>query len=129
MSVLNTLLAIDGSPDVLKYLAEMGLTLPSGFRSRHPQFAEVKKVVAGMKGWALRDPDRPNEKKFWCDLYRDGLCVTTLMFSNESAGAPLLGGTRGDLAMPLLKELARELGPLVVLYNAEKPLLVEAPQA
>ena len=129
MSVMNILLAIDGRPEVLKYLAEMGLALPEGFRSKHPPLAQVKTALGRMRGWRLGEPDQPKQRKFWCELYRDELQVTTLMFALDDAGDAVLGGTRGDLAMPLLQELAREQGPLVILFNAEKPLLVEAPQA
>ncbi|MBS2028897.1 MAG: hypothetical protein JST54_13430 [Deltaproteobacteria bacterium] len=129
MSVMNILLAIDGRPEVLKYLAEMGLALPEGFRSKHPPLAHVKTALGRMRGWRLGEPDHPTQKKFWCDLYQGDLCISTLMFALDDAGDAVLGGTRGDLAMPLLQELAREQGPLVILFNAEKPMLVEAPQA
>lgn len=131
MSVMNILLAIDGRPEVLTYLGEMGLKLPAGFRSKHPALEHVKTAVGRMRGWRMGAPDQQtqNQKKFWCDLFRDELCVTSLMFAVDDAGDAVLGGTRGDLALPLLQELAREEGPLVVLFNAETPMLVEAPQA
>ena len=53
--------------------------------------------------------------------------MTSLMFAEED-GAPVLGGTRGDPCLALLRELARDVGPLVILLNASQPLLVEAPQ-
>ena len=126
MSALHTLLRIDGRPEVLRYLGEMGLPLPEGFCSRHPTLSDVRAALAQLPGWTLREPE-DFRGRTWCDLFRDGLCLTTLMFeSPEGAPEPVLAGTRGDPALALLRELARRTGPLVVLVNSETPIKVEA---
>lgn len=127
MSVLHTVLAIDGSDSVLSYLDGLGLKLPQGFRSRHPTLGEVRSAVARMAGWRLGEPDHPEARRFWCDLYRDNLSVTALLFAApDGADRALLSGARGDPCLQLLRELAKDSGPLVLLLNAEEPLLVEA---
>jgi hypothetical protein len=125
MSALHTLLAVDGTPDVLEYLADLGLQLAGDFRSRWPTLDEVRAAVARREGWSLGAPDSSSGRRFWCELSRGGELTCSLLFT-ERENERVLAGTRGDPCLPLLRELAREVGPLVVLLNAEEPLLVGA---
>jgi len=125
MSALHTLLAVDGTPNVLAYLSDLGLELDASFRSRWPTLEEVRAALSRMEGWSLGPPDAPEARRFWCELLHGREHVCMLMFTAREHGR-VLAGTRGDPCLPLLRELAREAGPLVVLLNAEEPLVVGA---
>jgi len=127
MTGRHTLLAIDGRPETLAYLAELGLTLPAGFTSRHATWDEVQRAVERLPGHALGPRVEAGVRAFQCVLLAGAEPVTTLSFAVDG-DASRLAGTLGDPCLPLLRLLAEDLGPVVVLLSATEPLLLEAPK-
>lgn len=124
MSTLNTLLAVDGSAEVLRYLAELGLSLPPTFRSRFASEGEVERAVKLLPGHALLAADAPAAPRFVRMLHKGSEPVGALHFARKGDAA-VLAGLRGDPCLALLRVLSREVGPLVILLQAQSPIVID----
>jgi hypothetical protein len=126
MSILNTLLAVDGSPAVLQVLAELGLTLPPTFRSRFAREDEVDRAVKQLPGHMLTPSDEPpGAPRFVRMLHKGKEPVGALQFVARPGTQAVLAGLRGDPCLALLRVLSREVGPLVVLLQAQSPIVID----
>ena len=126
MSIFNALLAVDGSPAVLAYLAELGLPLAPTFRSRFAREDEVERAVKLLPGHALlRSDEPPGAPRFVRVLQKGTAPVGALQFAAKPGSPVVLAGLRGDPCFALLRVLCREVGPLVVLVQAQSPIVID----